>query len=98
MAAERELARLERDESAISPGSRDPSQTQKARRVRSGEPVVADPTPITSVAGTFCPNAGEYHPSTGSCAPRINDQSSDDGRVIVAVASPPSRSCQRRVR
>ena len=42
---------------------------QKARLVRSGEPVVADPTPITSVAGTFCSNAGEYQPSTGSLAP-----------------------------
>src|SRR5690348_5926946 len=73
-------------------------QIQKARRVRSDEPVVADPTPITSVAGTFCPNAGEYQPSAGSVAPRINDQPNDDGRVIVAVASPPWRACHRRVR
>ena len=71
---------------------------QKARLVRSGEPVVADTTPITSVAGIFCPNAGEYQPSTGSLAPRINDQSSDDGKVIVAVASPPPRSRHRRAR
>ena len=78
--------------------SRDPRQIQKARRVRIGEPAVADPTPITSVAGTFCPNAGEYQPSTGSLAPRINDQPSDDGRVIVAVASPPFPSCHRSVR
>ena len=77
---------------------RDPGQIQKARCVRSGEPAVADPTPITSVAGTFCPNAGEYQPSTGSFAPRINDQPSDDGRVIVAVALPPRRSCHSRVR
>src|SRR5215469_3857749 len=79
-------------------GYREPGQIQKARRVRSGEPVVADPTPITSVAGTFCPNVGEYQPSTGSLAPRISDQPSDDGRVIVAVASPPSRSGHRRAR
>src|SRR5262249_36269016 len=79
-------------------GYRDPGQIQKARRVRSGEPAVADPTPITSMAGTFRPNAGEYQPSTGFVAPRINDQPSDDGRVIVAVASRPSRGCHCRVR
>src|SRR5580700_3986548 len=73
-------------------------QVQKASRVRKGEPVAARPTPITSVAGTFSPNAGEYQPSTGSVAPRINDQSSDDGRVIVAAAAPSSRSSHRRVR
>jgi hypothetical protein len=50
--------------------------------------MIADPTPITSVAGTFCPNAGEYQPSTGSFATRINDQPSGYGRVIVASPAP----------
>src|SRR5581483_2524755 len=57
------------------------------KRVSNFSPRAKVPLPIKLIAGTRSPNSGEYQPSGGLSAPRLDDQASVSGSASVAIGS-----------